>query len=210
MEREAWTIGGDPGTHAGLSLVRASRGLGGVYHQQVVGAWHITGSSDALWYRRARLVHKQLAELLPAASEPALYWIEQPPPTFRQGSLGRGNGHRGVKDGHAAWAGLGRHLGLLLAAAFEQGFSPFCVQQSVWAGHWGRLIRRSKSANDPTHRIDEASRLLGARALLEAIPAGSRVDVAEACLIAGAAALHLLQAGSAELAQAGHSPWESP
>lgn len=179
-------LGADPGRHGGLALVQACEG--GL--PRLVRAWRLVGADRRLWWARCLAAHQEASRLvwdLGVDLADVRVWIEDPPPVARKRSLA------GDKHGMQSWAGIGRAQGMLLAAGLSSGFREAeLVQGKTWWMVWGRSqVAYGKSHRDEgAHRIEEASRLvLGAREALAEVPAGCRVDVAEAILIAGAAAL---------------------
>jgi hypothetical protein len=180
-----YALGADPGRHGGLALVALDPpGL-----PRLVKVWKLVGADRRLWWARCNAAHGEAVELLSGfgvALHDVRIWIEDPPPVARKHSL------PGDKHGMQSWAGIGRMQGMIIGAALIHGFKePELVSGKAWWSLWGRQIRHGKShRDDGKHRITEASHLvLGAGDALEEIPDGCRVDCAEACLIAGAAAL---------------------
>ncbi len=186
-----YALGADPGRHGGLALVALDPpGL-----PYLLGAWKLVGADRRLWWQRCRAAHQEALEQIRERKVELArvrIWIEDPPPVARKKSL------PGDKHGMQSWAGIGRCQGLLIAAALVEGFrEPELVQGKTWWALWGRYVRHGKShRDDGQHRILEAEHLVpGARMALAEVPVGCRVDVAEAILIAGAAALARIMPG---------------
>lgn len=189
-----FALGADPGRHGGLALVALDPpGL-----PYLVNAWKLVGADRRLWWARCRAAFEDAVQdlvQLGVELDRVRVWIEDPPPVARKNALG------GDKRGMQSWAGIGRAQGMLIAGALLEGLrEPELVPGKTWWSCWGRQVRHGKSHRDEgQHRIHEAENLVpGARTVLATIPEGCRVDVAEAILIAGAAALARILPGGCD------------
>lgn len=177
------SIGIDPGASTGVAVVRGELTPRGSMRFSVVWVESVFGSTKRLLWTRM----KQAAMVARGhAGDAGVFYIETISPTIRKGSIA------GVRDGMSAWAGLGQHRGLALAAAMEADLPVEDIAQREWA----RSLPISRAKGGDVDRVAEAGRLVaGAADALNALDASSeaarsrRVDVAEAVLIAAAGCL---------------------
>ena len=184
--RHRLALGIDPGASTGLALVRDVPG--GL--PELLGAWCAWGA-DREWLRRLNEslgVVGVLAFDRGVALADVVVWVEEPPSHWRSG---------GPRNTQAAARGIGRRMGQVEMAWAQrtEGTWPRRVQGPEWWEPWRGQVAHGK-IGDGGHRIAEAGRWVeGARAVLAAMEQETtaarerRVDVAEAILIAGAAAM---------------------
>lgn len=190
-------LGVDPGRESGASLVELVPVPSDAPYPTLHGSWSVRGSSDRLWYDRAVLA-VQAANNHLGGNCRKIAFIEDIPATFRNGSI------KGVRRGHAAWAGLGKRYGSWQAILFAENWEVRAIEQSVWTKICG--VEKSKEkAGGPEGRVREATALVaGALTVFREIENEKlRGDVAESILIGLAGAVLLSREASTKTSMAG-------
>jgi|LauGreDrversion2_3_1035106.scaffolds.fasta_scaffold01517_2 hypothetical protein len=185
-------LGIDPGRESGVALVELVPTPGKAPYPALHGSWAVWGASDRLWFNRATAaVHEATRALGEGCVKIA--FIEEIPATFRTGSI------KGVKRGHAAWAGLGKRWGAWQSILFGADWEVREIEQSDWTKLCG--VEKSKEkAGGPAGRVREASTLVAgaAKALAKIENEKIQGDAAESVLIGLAGAVLLSREASAK------------
>jgi hypothetical protein len=137
----------------------------------------VRGANDRLWFDRATAAVQEAGRTLGEGCL-KIAFIEEIPTTFRTGSI------KGVKRGHAAWAGLGKRWGAWQSILFGAGWEVREIDQGDWTQLCG--VEKSKEkAGGPAGRVREASALVAgaAKALTGVDHEKLSGDVAESILI---------------------------
>lgn len=187
-------LGIDPGRESGVALVELMPSPGKAPYPALHGSWAVWGDRDRLWFDRATAAVQEATRALGERCKIA--FIEEIPVTFREDSI------KGVKRGHAAWAGLGKRWGAWQSILFGAGWEVREIEQADWTKLCG--VEKSKAkAGGPEGRVREASTLVaGAAKALSAIKNQKiRGDVAESTLIGLAGAVLLSREAKAPTAR---------